>query len=157
MKNIWTACLAVALTTGCTKPKSAQSIETATLANNWQLAQVNEWIGAGAYSKTPAADSSVLLELNLDGTYTSLLNGHLVCQSTWSFNIDSNNAKSGGLELNNFVQTGLFDVWTESQDNNGVLTVIDNRMEVNISHDTLYLSPGFISFGGGATYIFLKK
>ena len=157
MKKILLPGLVVALLTGCTKPKSSQAAESETLANNWQLVQVNGIVGPDPYTKTPSADSSVLLDLNSNGTYTSLLNGHLVCQGAWSFNLDSNNAQTGGLELNDFVQTGLFGIWTEYLDNNGQLTVIDNRMQVTIAHDTLYLSPGFISFGGWATYIFLKK
>lgn len=121
------------------------------LANNWQLVQVHGWAGAsGLFVDTPAADSVVLLTFRSDGTYTSFLNGQIVCQG--NFSVDTSPYRGwNNLALINFKPTGL--AWAYSNPSFGD----SSWTYLNISHDTLNLSPDYISYDAQHIFVFLQQ
>jgi hypothetical protein len=150
--------IVVALCSSCQKSSSGQGNQaTAGLINSWRLAQVNATVGPNNFVETPAPDSSVLLTFNADNTYASFLNGQLVSQGGFSLSTDSSEVGWQLVEMNNFQTTGLLSDWKLYLDSAGTLVLIDDKMALKISHDTLYMEPGSISFGGWDIYVFLKQ
>jgi hypothetical protein len=128
------------------------------LVNSWQLVQVNVTAGANSFIETPSADSSVLLTFKPDSTYASFLNGQPVAQGSFSFGADTIFPGWQLLKMKNFETTGL--LWATGDYEagpGGQLILIDDRTDVNISHDTLYLTPNLGSFGGLDIFVFLKQ
>lgn len=120
------------------------------LANNWQLAQVHGWVGPTDFVDTPAADSIVLLTFRSDGTYTSFLNGQIVCQG--NFVVDTSLYRGwSNLALINFKPTGL--PWAYSNPSFGD----SSWTYLNISHDTLNLSPDYNSYDALHIFVFLQQ
>jgi hypothetical protein len=148
--------IVVALCCSCKKSASGDA-GTAGLINSWRLAQVNAAVGNNSFVETPAPDSSVLLTFNADNTYASYLDGQLVSHGGFSLTTDSQEVGWQLVELNNFQTTGLLSDWKLYLDTAGTLVLIDDKMALNISHDTLYMEPGSLSFGGWNIYIFLKQ
>jgi hypothetical protein len=130
----------------------------ASLINSWQLLRVDATVGLNSFVETPSADSAVLLTFKSDGSYASYLNGQLVSQGSFSTSPDSSEPGWSLLEMNNFQTTGLVEAWNLYEDTGaGPLVLIDNQMAVNVSQDTLYMTPGFVSYGGWDVYVFLKE
>jgi hypothetical protein len=149
--------IVLALLSSCKKSASGGDGNNG-LVNSWQLVKVNATVGANSFVETPAGDSAVLLKFNADNAYSSFLNNQAVCQGSFSLSADTSQPGWQLIEMNNFVQTGLFQVWKEYEDTgSGPWILVDDKMALNISHDTLYMEPSFISFGGWSEYIFLKQ
>jgi hypothetical protein len=138
---------------GCRK----SNVNPIVTKSGWNLIQKNEAIGANDLILTPSGDSSVLLVLNPDGTYSTDLNGVTVSHGTYSITTDTSYYSEQILQLNDFKTTGLFNLFTLYQigSNNQVISEYDG-LYMNISNDTLTLSSPPTP-GGFIAYTFIKK
>jgi len=126
-------------------------------ADNWQLVKKYSAIGASYRELTPGPDSSVLLSLHTDNTYTTRLGNAVVAQGTYSITTDTAYYHQKVLELNNFKTTGLFAQFVLMQvGNNGQVLSTFDGLYMNISHDSLKLN-GALTPGGFVSYLFIKR
>jgi hypothetical protein len=126
-------------------------------SGGWQLANKNRVIGPYGSIIVPTKDSSVLLVLNPDNTYTTELNGKLVSSGSYSITTDTSQFNEQVLQLNNFKTTGIFSLFTvyELGGNNQVLSEYDG-FTMETSNDTLRLY-SVTTPGGWETYTFVKE
>lgn len=126
-------------------------------SGGWQLTNENQAIGNSDTILMPSKDSSVLLVLNPDNTYTSELNGKLVSSGSYSITTDTSQFNEQVLQLNNFKTTGIFSLFTvyELGGNNQIISEYDG-FTMNMSNDTLTLS-SVATPGGGEIYTFIKE
>jgi hypothetical protein len=128
------------------------------LVGNWQLVQVYGFIGPSNFVDTPKTDSTVLLTFGSDGIYSSLLNDRTVCQGNFSARVDSFYPGWSFLQLTKFKTTGVLWSITEYVDINGHIVLSDSSgIYMNISHDTLNLSPDFFGYDAHHFFVFLKR
>jgi len=121
--------------------------------------QVHGFVGPNDFVDTPAADSAVLLMFRSDNTYISLLNGQTVCQGYFSVGVDSFMTGWSILQLTDFETTGLlFSLKGYYLDGSGQLVLSDtSQMFMNISHDTIILSPDYWGYDAQHIFVFLKQ
>jgi len=127
------------------------------LGGGWQLAQKQSCFGPTCLVSSPTADSSVTLVLDANNNYRSELNGNLIAQGSYSIstNVAYNNTQV--LQLNNFVTTGIFNLFTIEQiDTNGHVLSTFNGLYMKTSNDTLTLSSP-LTPGGFISYTFVKN
>ncbi|HLK31355.1 MAG TPA: hypothetical protein VKT28_22440 [Puia sp.] len=146
-------CFVIIIVSGLFSCKKSSS--DASIVNQWQLVQENWSIGAGSGVTKPSADSSVLLILHSNYTYSSLLNGNIICQGTYSVSTNASDSEKD-LQLNNFKTTGIFSLFTLYQiGQNGQVISTSDAFSFNISNGTLTLS-GPLTPGGNISYTFVK-
>jgi len=140
---------------GCSK-----SATTLTSGSGWRLVQKEssfESLGRVETTTAPAADSSVLLELNNDSTYTTQLNGRVISSGSYSITIDTGYYNTPVLQLNNFTRTGIFNNLIEMEVGaNGQILSTFSGFYMHSSNDTVTLATP-ITPGGYAKYTFIKK
>ena len=124
---------------------------------DWRLVSKFSTIGAFGRTQAPGRDSSMLLALNSNNTYTTWLNYKVVSQGSYTVSIDSAFYNRQLLEFSNFKPTGIFALFTVVQigTNNQVQSMFDG-MFMNISHDSLTLS-GALTPGGSVSYLFIRQ
>ncbi len=137
----------------CHKTGSNRNVD-----RSWQLVEENWTVGPSPLmTAEPSGDSSVLLTLNANNTYSTELNGKVVAQGSFSITTDTsyNNAKV--LQLNNFVTTGIFGLTTQTEvgANGQVLSVFDGLF-MTLTSDTLTLA-GAPTLDGSTAYKFVRK
>jgi hypothetical protein len=126
-------------------------------AGEWQLIQKDWSLGAGSWTLAPSPDSSVLLQLNSNGTYVSKLNGHSVAQGSYSVIPDTTFFIKQILQLNNFKVTGIFEPFTVSMlGTNGQVLSTSYGFFMTLNNDTLSLSSA-LTPAGNASYTFVRK
>ena len=126
-------------------------------SGDWRLVNKFSTIGSIGRVQAPGRDSSVLLALNSNNTYTTRLNYKIVSQGAYSVTIDSSFYNRQLLEFSNFKPTGIFALFTAGQVGvNGQLLFVFDGMFMNISHDSLTLS-GALTPGGTVSYLFVKQ
>src|SRR5436309_11632504 len=109
MKNILFFVLAFIVVLGaCRKSGLNSSSLDSAGTTKWQLVQKNWAVGASYGIMVPAKDSPVVLALNSNSTYVSLLNGKTISQGDYSITTDTTVYHRQVLELNNFNTTGIF-------------------------------------------------
>ena len=71
-----------------------------------------KWINSigGSWKVTPGKDSTVILTLNSNKTYTTALNGYIVCRGSFQITTTQNNTI---LILNDFISTGGLSLGSE--------------------------------------------
>jgi hypothetical protein len=137
--------------------KSSINSSEINTAGGWQLAEKNSVLGPYDIILKPSKDSSVLLILNSNSTYTTELNGITVSSGSYSIAPDTSDVNEQVLQLNNFKTTGIFSLFTvyELGGNNQVLSDYDG-FTMKTSNDTLMLY-SVTTPGGWETYTFVKK
>lgn len=132
-------------------------IETG-LVNSWRLVQDYGFVGPNPFVETPPADSTVLFIFSLDNMYTSFLKGQAVRHGSFSVEVDPFATGWNYLQLTNFDSTGV--VWSSKEylESNGQLVLSDtSQLVMNISHDTLILSPDYGGYDAQHFFVFLKQ
>jgi|SRR5579859_4824373 len=137
--------------------KSSSGSTNTTMSGSWMLTQKVWSIGVSIHMDAPAADSSVSLELNSDGSYISRLNNNIVAQGAYTITTDTSYYKNKVLELTNFKTTGIFNLFPIVQlgTNGQVLSRFDGLF-MRVSDRTLTLW-SVITPGGSISYTFTMR
>ena len=137
--------------------KSVSGISGASYNGDWRLVNKFSTIGSIGWVRAPGPDSSVILALNNNNTYTTRLNYKIVSEGSYSVTVDSAFYNRQLLQFNNFKPTGIFALFAVGQVGvNGQLLSVFDGMFMNISHDSLTLS-GALTPGGSVSYLFVKQ
>ena len=140
--------------TACTKSSTTGSNTTVT--GNWSLVK-SVWMAGGNYTTYPAKDSAVSLLLNANGTYQSTLNGIVISKDNYTISNDIT-FNEQDLKLQNFHATGIFSplVLYHENSNGQIVSVDTTNFIINISRDTLILTPDVLIPAGQRVYFFVK-
>ncbi len=127
-------------------------------AGGWLLQQKASSIASPYATITkPQRDSAVLLQLNTNNTYTCELNRQKISQGSYSITTDSSYNNARVLQLNNFVTTGIFNLFTiDEVTRDGRILSSSSGFFMTISNDTLTLRTPYTP-GGYIEYTFLKN
>lgn len=126
-------------------------------AGGWLLIKKDWSVGAGSWTASPSLDSTVLLQLNSNGSYVSKLNGHIVAQGRYSIIPDTASYIKQILELYNFKTTGIFSLFTLSQlGTNGQVVSTFDGFFMTLDNNTLTLTSA-LTPGGYTSYTFVRS
>jgi hypothetical protein len=142
----------------CTKSSNQVHLSNGQPTGGWQLVREDWYLVANAGVRIPAFDSSVVLTLNPDSSYSTQLTGKTISQGSYSISIDSAfNGVQKTLQLNEFKTTGIFSLFTlyEFGANGRLISTFDG-FNMYLSNDTMLLASPMTP-GAGETYIFLKR
>ena len=155
MKSLYILAFSFLLVFSCSKSNSGASKKSHDGTNYWKLVDYNWSIGTLAGTSKPSQDSSVELVLSADSTYISKLNGHTVCEGSYSITEVVSSWYS--LQLHNFKPTGIFRMLDIPVfDSTGKPVSHTDGVFIGIQNDTMQLSdmptPGSFDY-----YTFVKE
>lgn len=153
MKTLFYCSIIMLIVVGCSK----YTTNNTPFTGNWTLIKsVQIWFTGAQFATYPAKDSAVSLILSTDYTYQSKLNNVVVSKGNYTVSTPSvqpllTSSFQRDLKLQNFQLTGIF------QENTGQITPPDTaNFLMNVSQDTMTLTPALIAPGIQMVYYFIK-